>query len=173
MSGNNMHKNTGNYEWYTPGFIIEAARKAMGGIDLDPASSEAANELLVKAVRYFSEADNGLAQFWSGRVWLNPPYSAKLVRAFVDKLIESGTGVTQACVLLNNITDTATGQKLLRFSDAVCFPSGRIRFIDASGEPAKTPMQGQMICGIGADPARFTEAFREIGVVLVKGGEQP
>lgn len=33
-------------EWYTPAFIIKSAHDVMGGIDLDPASCERANETL-------------------------------------------------------------------------------------------------------------------------------
>ncbi len=62
-------------EWYTPSRYIEAARKVMGSIDLDPASCETANRT-VKARRYFTESDNGLSQEWSGCIWLNPPYSS-------------------------------------------------------------------------------------------------
>jgi hypothetical protein len=62
--------------WYTPPAIVEAARALMGGIDLDPASSAKANEV-VKADVYFDEAHNGFARDWiaptGGRVFLNPP----------------------------------------------------------------------------------------------------
>lgn len=62
-----INQTSGDVEYYTPPFIIEAARRVMGGIDLDPASSEIANRT-VKATRYFTEADDGLQQEWNGRV---------------------------------------------------------------------------------------------------------
>ena len=39
-----INQTSGDVEYYTPPAIIEAARLVMGTIDLDPASSETANE---------------------------------------------------------------------------------------------------------------------------------
>lgn len=61
-------------DWYTPGGVSMAARLAMGGIELDPASSAEANET-IRAERFFAIEDDGLKKSWKARsVWLNPPY---------------------------------------------------------------------------------------------------
>ena len=54
-----INQTSGKVEYYTPPRIIEAARRTMGRIDLDPASSVKANET-VKAQHIFTAADNGL-----------------------------------------------------------------------------------------------------------------
>lgn len=48
-------------EWYTPVLYVEAARRVMGSIDLDPASCPFANET-VRASHYFTTDDNGLVR---------------------------------------------------------------------------------------------------------------
>lgn len=78
-----INADSGNVEIYTPSNIIEAARRTLGGIDLDPASSATANER-VKAKKYFSA--NTLARTWAGRVWMNHPFSRDYNALWICKL---------------------------------------------------------------------------------------
>lgn len=160
--------NSGENEWYTPAHLIEAARSAMGGIDLDPASCALANET-VRADQYFDAEANGLEQAWAGRVWMNPPYAQPLIQQFADKCVASWLhgDIEQACVLVNNGTETAWGQKLLEHARAVCFPRSRIRFVDKHGNPSGAPLQGQMVVYFGGQAHEFREAFRDIGTVFL------
>lgn len=80
---NHRAQGTGENEWYTPIEYVEAARSVLGGIDLDPATSETAQQK-IKAGKFFTLADDGLKQEWQGRVWLNPPFAQPHIADFVS-----------------------------------------------------------------------------------------
>ena len=165
-----VSQNSGNNEWYTPVYLLDAARQTMGQIDCDPASSAIANRA-VGATTYFTKDEDGLAQPWHGRVWLNPPYAQPLIRLFCEAAVgkfQSGE-IEQAVVLVNNGTETKWGKTLLDAATAVCFPTGRIRFLDPDGNPG-APLQGQMIIYLGACPQRFREAFADTGTITCPVG---
>jgi hypothetical protein len=158
--------NSGEFEWYTPAEIVDTARHVMGTIDLDPASCEVANEI-VKATMFYDQEQNGLIQEWQGRVWLNPPYASGLVAEFVDTLlcyIESGE-VEQACVLVNNATETKWFQALAEKCDALCFPRKRIRFW-CPGRDLATGLQGQAVVYFGDRAGSFRQLFSAQGVTV-------
>lgn len=78
---------------HTPIDILDMAREVMGSIDVDPASSAAANER-VRAKTFYTESSydvvgrmehdgmpirqyadwGGISQAWEGNVWMNPPF---------------------------------------------------------------------------------------------------
>jgi phage N-6-adenine-methyltransferase len=159
---------TGENEWYTPAEHVERVRRVLGGIDLDPASSEAA-QATIRALRFFTKEDDGLALPWTGRIWLNPPYAQPTIAHFVDKMLaERHVGrVSAAVVLTHNYTDTAWFQKLAGVADAICFTRGRIRFVSPQGKLA-SPTQGQAFFFFGGDVERFIAEFRQCGFVVVQ-----
>jgi phage N-6-adenine-methyltransferase len=162
--GAHVGKNSGDNEWYTPAEYIKAAKAVMRTIDLDPASTETANEV-VGAYFFYTEDDDGLTQPWEGRVWMNPPYAQPLVDRFCTRLAREYRGgtVTEACVLVNNATETGWFQEMLTAAAAVCFPRGRVKF----WHPAKeaVPLQGQAIIYLGEHVAEFKAEFLRFGPV--------
>ena len=168
-----VSRNTGNNEWYTPADYIALAREVMGGIDTDPASSEIANRT-VQAAQIFTAEDDGLKKKWSGRVWCNPPYAQPLIAKFAEAIAskyETGE-IEQACVLVNNGTETGWFQRMLKSASAVCFPRSRIRFIAPDGAPSGAPLQGQAVLYMGGNREGFAAAFAKKGVVLFNDGHR-
>lgn len=164
--GCHVSANSGENEWYTPPEIIEAASDVMGSIDLDPASCETAQSN-VKAKRFYTADDDGLSKKWTGNVWLNPPYSKDLIGQFAAKVVAESSRFEQAIVLVNNATDTAWFHELASVASAICFLRGRVKFLDRTGKPANTPVQGQAVLYVGRNVEHFRSRFSAFGLVVL------
>lgn len=161
-------KHTGDEESYTPKEYLASARTVMGAIDLDPASNPMAQEN-VGADRYFTVDDDGLTQEWAGNVWMNPPYTARVINRFIDKLVDhyAAGEVTQAIVLTNNNTDTSWFHQGAKAAAAVCFTAGRINFLKRDGSRS-SPTNGQAFLYFGENLSAFKNEFAKHGMVMVK-----
>ena len=152
-------------EWYTPSDLIEVVHNfyGIGGIDLDPCSSEAAQKV-VKALDYFDKNTNCLDMEWEGNVWLNPPYSGQNVRLITAYAIAQyeakKTEGMEILILVNNCTDTAWFQALCAYP--VVFTSSRLKFWRQDGE-YKSPRQGQALFYLGKRKTAFFATFSDFG----------
>jgi phage N-6-adenine-methyltransferase len=73
-------------EHYTPKWLFDRMNISF---DLDVAAPIGGS--YVPANRYYTEQDDGLAQQWSGKVWMNPPFSKP--SPWVEKFIAHSNGI--------------------------------------------------------------------------------
>ena len=91
-----------------------------------------------KCERYFSPAENGLQQDWSGEiVFMNPPYSA--VDLWIAKAYEaSKSGATVVCIV-NACVDTRWWHTYVKPYAEYRFPKGRWKFERPGGKGWSAP----------------------------------
>jgi ParB family chromosome partitioning protein len=166
-----------NVEWFTPPHVIDAARQVLGGIDLDPASCAAANAT-VQATTFFDQEADGLSRDWSGRVWLNPPFSkvrGKSQQAlWTRKLLqEHHAGRVPAAVLLVN---DARGYRwfndLLWRRYPVCLVDELLAFRRGDGARATHAKQASCLFYLGPEVERFREVCEPLGEVIIPSGRR-
>lgn len=124
------HRNAARYygsgrSWETPPELF-AELDAEFGFTLDPCAT-ADN---AKCARYFTEADDGLAQSWCGEtVFMNPPYGREIYDWTAKAVAESRAG----CIvvgLLPASTDLEWWHRdVLGGGAEIRFLRGRVRFI--------------------------------------------
>ena len=115
-----------NDEWLTPPELI----RALGEFDLDPCSP------IVRpwdtAKFHYDIRDDGLKQYWHGRVWLNPPYG-KETGLWLRRLERHGNGIalifarTETEMFFEHVWNGATALKFIK---------GRLHFHHVDGRRA-------------------------------------
>lgn len=182
-----INQTSSEVEYYTAPEILEAAREVLGVIELDPASSSAA-QLRVKAKHYYGfKLDgsfvDGISKEWNGTVWLNHPFGRKEKacgewcakkhihhsidyhgnKAWVNKLVMecNSLRVSQALCITYACTSEGWFQPLLDYPQ--CFLSPRTNYYTPDGKVKKGVTKGSVVTYIGPDVPRFVRAFRRFG----------
>jgi len=161
-----INQTSGAVEYYTPAPIIEAARRTMGSIDLDPASCEMA-DLTVLADHYYTVQDGGLLQEWFGNIFMNHPFSRQHNAAWIRKLIfEYMSGRTQqACCITFASTSEAWFRPLLDFPQ--CYLTPRTNYIGTNGRAVRGVSKGSVVTYLGPNVDSFAREFQELGNIMV------
>lgn len=114
--------------WLTPPDIVQA----LGPFDLDPCAAPEPRPWTT-ASRHIALPEDGLSAEWSGRVWLNPPYSSEAVK-WLRKLAMHGCGTALV------FARTETGwfvETIWREATAILFLEGRLYFHRQCGTRAE------------------------------------
>lgn len=107
-------------DYYTPAWVFEA----MGlTFDMDVCAPPGGVSW-VPAQRFLTMADDGLSSEWSGRVWMNPPYSQ--AAHWVPKFIEHRHGV---CLLPH--AKSAWHPRIWSAADGIVNPDHRVNFVSS------------------------------------------
>ena len=138
-------------DWYTPPYIFEALGLTF---ELDPASPPGGVPW-VPALHHYSGVDNGLTAPWSGRVWLNPPYSKP--GPWAERLAAHGDGIG----LFPADTSTTWFHEYVSTADAVCFLRHRVTFIREGNDNVTSARFPSALAAFGDECAR---AVRQSGL---------
>lgn len=161
-----LTQDSGIDEYYTDPRIIDAARRVMGSIELDPFSSPRANEA-IKAERIFTKADDGFVQVWDCEtLWMNHPFSrdnnpravAKITAGFALSTIRRS-----ACMICFAATSERWFQPLTNY--AQCYLAPRTNYFLPDGTKKRGVLKGSVVTYFGDNLAEFANAFRHLGHV--------
>ena len=138
-------------EWYTPKYIMAA----LGTFDLDPC---APSREFYTAKECYTKEDDGLVKPWHNRVWLNPPYSRKLIVPFIKKMAEHGNGVA---LIFNRMDIALWHDVIFPTAQAMLVLKGRLKFYRPDGSCGDSAGCGSVLVAWGEDNAM---ALRNCGL---------
>uniref|UniRef100_A0AAU8AUL2 DNA N 6 adenine methyltransferase n=1 Tax=Dulem virus 40 TaxID=3145758 RepID=A0AAU8AUL2_9CAUD len=128
-------------EWYSPNYIVTA----LGTFDLDPCTP---SKEFYTAKECFTKEDDGLAKPWFGRVWLNPPYSRRLIAPFIKKMAQHGNGVA---LIFNRMDIALWHDVIFPTATAMLILKGRLKFYRPDGSRGDSAGCGSVLVAWGWD----------------------
>lgn len=136
-------------DYYTPKWVFDLLGLHF---DLDVASPPGGPPF-VPCDNFYTQADDGLAQDWHGRVWMNPPFSNPT--PWVKRFVEHGNGV--------GLVPSSNGKWWLSLwqSDCAIVITSPIKFLCGDGNTAGISVRTWLI----ASGAENVEALRNFGKV--------
>ncbi len=130
-------------EWYTPPHVFDALGCTF---DMDVASPGARVTPWISAAEFVTS--RSLEMPWRGLVWMNPPFGPRNgIVPWLRKFFEHGRGIA----LTPDRTSAPWWQQFAPCADAILFVAPKIKFIDATGQPGRSPAQGTTLMAAGQD----------------------
>jgi len=141
-------------DWYTPPWVFQSINLSF---DLD-VCAPVGGLPWIPAEKSFSILDDGLSQDWTGRVWMNPPYSDP--SPWMSKFIEHGNGIC--------LTPTSQGKWMLETwsKDTAWLMLPPMKFVKYDLIQAKTALPNR--CWLIACGADNIQALQNAGLGSVR-----
>lgn len=174
--GDATKKKRDSDSWFTPPEYLDSVRTVLGRIDLDPFSSEVANEI-VGATHIFTTDKSAFENDWNigkdVKVFMNPPYSAGLCGRAVNRFVDQfeASSFEEGIVLANNATDTRWFSALVNHCSAICFTNHRISFWNSDRKNVSANTRGQAFIYFGKSCSKFKKTFEKHGFVMIPAKE--
>ena len=167
------HIRGNSQDWGTPPFYVDAVRKMLGRIDLDPCSNR--HSVVNAAVEYMPPGADGLAESWDYEsIYVNPPYGISNGRykgrigdwlsRCADAHERHGAEVIALVPVATNTSHWKTS--VFGRATALCFLyDTRLKFlVDGRQGGSGAPMSCAMVYW-GRRPGRFSSVFLRYGAV--------
>lgn len=160
--------------WETPNHILDLVREALGGINLDPASSERANRR-VKADIFYTKLEDALIKPWAPgmSVYLNPPGgktgNKSNTRLFWARMMQyrEGGGLAHGVFAMFSVEglQTTQGDHPCAMDFPICVPKKRVHWV-LPGEDKSAPSHSNAfvyVPGYLDFSERFVDVFSTLG----------
>ena len=126
-------------DWGTPQKVFDDLNSEFG-FTVDVCASEFNH----KVANYFDVERDGLAQTWTGVVWMNPPYG-RTIKAWMKKAFEAWQdGATVVC-LVPARTDTAWWHDYAAKATEIRFIRGRLKFVRPNQKSDSAPFPSAIV----------------------------